>query len=271
MEDERDVMPVVMDLIDFHGEGPTAERLGITPEELRRVMIGEAELDDEAVAAALAAAAVINDAMEQVGLLVEEDSDITEPPLAIPDEDDELQFAKFRVPELVGGREPVASNGTRGQERLANLYDQRLAGLRCQRDLTLSDDEVLEFKIFVQRVELQIIWDMEESLPVAGMGWGPEKRDAEGRRRLNEMQRLHRQRNTDKGGLRGLVRRFMGKHQERRQVVEEGVARERRFVAELMARGTASPFDGDEIEVESGALESLWDVDGMSPSPSGAD
>ena len=278
---DGDVLEVVIKLVDYLGVNQTAERLGVSPEHLKEVVVGGAEFDVETIAIIDEVSRAIADAMDRAGIT---DEAISAAPELAPEEElgKDLESVEIRMPVLngVGAEQSLRVDGSVSLASLDRLYELRLIALRRQRDMTLSDSEILEYKIMVTDYELQIIWDMGGTLPVQGGRWSQEHREQEAEKRLNELHRLRRERARADAGLRGLLRRLSGRHEQRRQRMEDGLIRERTFLDYLLgerhrANGTGNGHgepdsQGNGGQVDQGTLPNIWHNDEQSAA-SGAD
>ena len=262
MNNDREYVDAVVELVDYLGLARTAERLEVSPEDVRDFIIGEMELSPEVLER-------VEDIMQTIGLAVERagvgegEGELGEGPLMAPEPEEgaeDLKLVTMRMPVLngTGVEQATRGDGLLNRSLLESLYEQRLTSLRLLRDVTVSRSERMQYQLLNIEIELQIIWDMEETLPVPGASWNAERRDGEIHKRLNDKWRLEEQLRRSDGGLKGLVRRLLGRHQDRVRGLDAAMSREREFMSHV--------FDGDhrngkgpDDKVEKGVLRNLWD------------
>ena len=100
----------------------------------------------------------------------------------------------------------------------ADLFRVRMMAVRQQVGIGLREDEKLASKLFVLQIELTLIVEFSESVPVPGLGWTALELEEEAEKRFRRRDRLQAALAKYNTGFRGMVRRLAGR---RPQTVDE--------------------------------------------------
>lgn len=210
-----DLIRIGLEALESLGEAQTVEALGVGVEELRQMLLEEVAIPDEVAESLLRLESILSQGRATAAVSEEPGDGITE---ASRSEATAIEAQLLPAVEESGGE-----LGALMYDRLkADLYAARLIATRNLKDLRLRDDEILANQIVIYEIELTIIDDFGDSVPVPGMGWTKLQMHEESKKRIRELRATHAALRKYDRGMKGILRRWVnGRRQTPREMLNE--------------------------------------------------
>ena len=198
------------------GEKQTLENLGVALEELQEMLLGNVAFPDEVV-----------DRLARLESIWDTGKTTASVTAGVQEKIPEASRSEAAAAEapLLPERDGTGNAGARSRmfdQLKADLYGARLIATRNLKDLRLRDDEILTNQIVIYEIELTIIMDFQDTVPVPGLGWTKLQMHEEAQRRTRELRATHSALQRYDRGMKGIMRRWAhGKRQTPREMLNE--------------------------------------------------
>ena len=216
--DEAEIIQMLYGLLDRLGVDRVVRDLQVSPDDLADMLSGSAPVPPESLDRVRRVHEILGGGVETAGGLIPENERLG---ATAPIEEDHV--SPELAPPVYEPRVPRSEDGLSGarqalEDLKADLFRVRMMAVRQQVGVGLRDDEKLASKLFVIQIELTLIVEFRETVPVPGLGWTALQFDEEAERRFRRRDRLQAALSKYNAGFRGLVRRLTGR---RPQSVDE--------------------------------------------------
>ena len=207
--EQQEIASLLVGLSHRLGTDRVLKDLGVTPGQLRDMMLGDSPFPVELVDRIRRVQAVIQNSLADVGISSSEPA--AERLQATAPVDTEAVDDRL-LPGAYQPRDPAGPNARNALDELkADLYRVRMMALRQRVGLALREDEKLANHLFVLQIELTLIVEFHESVPEPGMGWNAVMLDEEADKRFRRRDRLQAELARYTTGVRGMFRRISGR------------------------------------------------------------
>ena len=214
--DEGQVLELLAGLVRRVGAAGVVNDLGISGESLANMLSGEETVPPEAIQRVMRTYSILQDGLDTVGGVDEGQPRLEKviPPdqSAVPSDlrPPDYEPRRTAATSISSGSQPAGAPMDALDLLKSDLFRVRMMAVRQQVGVGLSEDDILASKLFVLQIELTLIVEFGESVPVPGLGWTPVELEREAESRFRRRDRLQAAIAKRSRGFGGMLRRMSG-------------------------------------------------------------